>query len=102
MLSRPEIGTKAHILLWLAGEDLDKEYDWDDFDNCPCGQYAQKFKYGFLDEWDRYDWTGKGPLDSGLYDRCLNGIAYNDRQIETWTFGQLYERARKIWGDECK
>ena len=104
MLSRPEIGTKAHILLWLSGEDPNKIYDWDNSDECPCGQYARKFKYGNLrltSKGYNYNWSGKGDLDGTTpYSSTLNGIAYNDKLIETWTFGQLYERALKIWENE--
>ncbi|HYT43016.1 MAG TPA: hypothetical protein VEP90_11790, partial [Methylomirabilota bacterium] len=67
MLSRPEIGTQAHILLWLASEDPNEIYDWENSRECPCGRYARKFEY------HQGVWSTIRVLDLGRYDECLNG-----------------------------
>jgi hypothetical protein len=42
MLQRPEIGTKEHIKLWLAGKDENETYEWLSGE-CPAGQYSREF-----------------------------------------------------------
>ena len=46
MLSRPEINTREHILLWLASKPADEKYDWGNPFTCACGQYCNEFLGG--------------------------------------------------------
>jgi len=85
MLARPEIGTPAHILLWLAGKPADQEYNWSSYFDCACGQYSREHGMdvgrGWLD--------GLGPLNMEARER-------------PWTFGALYERASKAWRENAE
>lgn len=84
MLARPEIGSHAHILLWLASQPADREYEWTNPWKCACGQYSLEH-YGLACAW----FTLKGhPIND------LNGIAL---VTHPRTFGALYERAKKVW-----
>lgn len=47
MLSRPEIGTKAHVTLWLNSKPADEAYAWHS-PECPAGQYMAEFG---ADQW---------------------------------------------------
>jgi hypothetical protein len=71
MLSRPEVGTREHILLWLAGKDPDAEYQWENPQHCPCGQYGREY----VTEW---------VLPISLL-----------AELEPHTWGALYQRAYK-------
>jgi hypothetical protein len=77
MLARPEIGSREHILSWLASKPVDESYEWLSA-TCPCNQYGDKF--------DARDET-PDVLQ-------VNRLAHAQPQ----TFGALYERARKAWG----
>jgi hypothetical protein len=73
MLSRPDVGTKDHIQLWLGTKDASEPYEWLSGD-CPAGQYSKQF----------------GDERTGLNEQWLNDLART-----TWphTFGALYQRA---------
>ncbi len=47
MLSRPEIGTHEHILLWMNSKDPKEGYCWEE--NCPAEQYA--IEHGIEKAW---------------------------------------------------
>ncbi len=83
MLARPEIGSRQHILLWLAGKPADETYDWRQEHDCACGQYAQEH---LVDPWT---WVGDR-RHVLLWE--MNVIAGSCK-----TFGQLSERLRKEW-----
>jgi hypothetical protein len=69
MLSRPEIGTREHVLLWLGSKDPNARYQWEHPERCPCGQYRREH---------RAEWINQ-----------LSVLA--EQQPRTW--GALYERA---------
>ncbi len=78
MLARPEIGSRSHIKLWLAGKDPDEDYNWSSYFGCACGQYSKEngVEQGWAD--------GLGEL---------NNLA---REVPR-TFGGLYERVCRAW-----
>ncbi len=80
MLARPEIGSPAHIKLWLAGKDPDEGYTWENHKSCACAQYSQA--NGYKDQWIY------GPNIG-----TLNMLASDHPR----TFGALYDRALKAW-----
>jgi hypothetical protein len=80
MLSRIEVGSKAHVLLWLADKDPQEYYEWGRWTHCPCALYASE--HGLP------EWNGIDPLS-------LNGLA--GEFPRTW--GALTERARKAWAE---
>ena len=43
MLARPEVGSKEHILLWLAAQPQDKKFSYMTPSACACGQYSRAF-----------------------------------------------------------
>lgn len=76
MLSRIEVGSREHILMWLADKDPQEGYDWlSGF--CPAAQYSREF--------------GDEHIELNL--NQLNDLA----RVEPHTFGALYERAEKAW-----
>jgi len=81
MLSRPEIGSREHIMLWLASKDPRATYNWTCPFSCACATYSDD-SYG-----QRYYWVNM----LSLHD--LNKLAY----LRPWTYGALYKRARKAW-----
>lgn len=48
MLSRAEIGTREHVLLWLDSKDPKEGYCWEK--NCPAEQYAAE--HGLQNIWE--------------------------------------------------
>ena len=74
MLSRIEVGTKDHLLMWLADKDPEEAYEWLS-GLCPAELYSREF----------------GDEHIGLNLNKLNDLA----RIEPHTFGALYERAKK-------
>ena len=88
MLARPEIGTRAHILLWLAGKDPKATYEWECYSLCACGQYARECA-GKSNLW----WTTVActPQGEPLFE--LNHLAQDAK-----TFGELHKRALAAWG----
>lgn len=42
MLARPEIGSREHILLWLAGKPADEKFAYHNSQICACGQYSSE------------------------------------------------------------
>ena len=85
MLSRPEIGTREHILLWLSSKPEDQAYEWIS-DLCPWAQYAG--------EWLNFQpdiMGGNAPTTPELYG--LNNFA----RVRPHTFGALSKRARELW-----
>jgi hypothetical protein len=85
MLNRPEIGSWAHVSLWLADKDPEAEYKWEDSKECPCAQYARE--QGL----EKVPWTSPiSTLASGfprtwgaLYERTLE--ASNGTASNTWS-----------------
>jgi hypothetical protein len=77
MLARPEIKTKEHVLLWLAGKPADETYDWNKAGECACGQYwGENVDRLFPHKWGQdlaMDW--------------FNMIA-----MDCKTFGELYQK----------
>lgn len=90
MLARPEIGSREHILLWLAGKPEDEKYNWHNHRQCACGQYSIEMLNGTM-RWQKYpNLDGHGPQ----FLCSLNYLAY----CAPRTWGALYERARNAWG----
>jgi hypothetical protein len=85
MLARPEVGTREHILLWLASKPADATYAWADPFECACGKYSREFlTYPTA-------WCGPGFIPGApLFE--LNSIAR-----ERANFGELYLVARDKW-----
>lgn len=106
MLSRPEVNTKEHILLWLASKDAKEEFHWPNSRTCACAQYEAE--HGLS-----YSWIG--PLaelndigevlhyhkDKKERLRCLlNGgdpCSLYEFPGTNLTFGELYKAAREHW-----
>jgi hypothetical protein len=72
MLSRPDVGTKEHIVSWLSTKDETKTYEWASSE-CPAAHYSREF----------------GNEHSGLNLEWINGLA----KIEPHTWGALTQRA---------
>jgi len=81
MLSRPEIGTKEHILLWLASKDPQLEYSW----RCPHGCAAATYCVENYD-W-AYHWIDSDDLQEVSRKACPR----------PHTYGSLYQRMQKVW-----
>lgn len=99
MLARPEIGSREHMLLWLASKDPNETYNWRTSKQCACGVYAREHGLETFDP--EVDWGHEhlaststsisiGPI---IRNDSLNGLA----QQRPWAFGALYERAREAW-----
>jgi hypothetical protein len=86
MLSRPEIGTREHILLWCGGKDPNEKYRWENSLDCACGQYAREH-YGA-----NYAWMSDPNMPAALRD--MNTAA---QHAKGQTFGALYEELRFRW-----
>ena len=71
MLSRPDVGTKEHIQLWLTTHDENEQYEWLSA-VCPAARYAEEFDVPITE----LNW--------------LNDLA----QIWPQTWGSLAERAQ--------
>jgi hypothetical protein len=54
MLSRPEIGTREHILLWLASKPPREKFVYESVKECACGQYSAHVYDG-----DALRWTNR-------------------------------------------
>jgi len=87
MLARPEIGTREHILLWLASRDPNEEYDWCSYSNCACGKYAREV-LGKSNLW----WVINCVTGPGAALSELNVMASYCK-----SFGELEKCARKRW-----
>jgi hypothetical protein len=74
MLSRPDVGSKEHIQLWLDTKDASETYEWLSGD-CPAGQYDREF----------------GDAHAGLDLNWLNNLA---RVTYPHTFGALSAASR--------
>jgi hypothetical protein len=84
MLSRFEIGSREHILLWLSGRDENQSFDWNSHRNCPAGQYSREI----LGE------------DSAIWGANLNYLSSFAGAVTRRgfpTFGKLYEYAAEQW-----
>jgi hypothetical protein len=80
MLARPEVGSKEHILLWLATKPPGEEFEWRDTNTCACGQYA----YG--------DHSGIGAWSEHQTLREMNQEAFHHH-----SFGSLYQAMLLLW-----
>lgn len=78
MLSRIEVGSKAHVLMWLNDKDPEESYEWLSAE-CPAGLYSMEF----------------GDEHAGLNLDRLNNLAL----VRPHTFGALHERASKAWAE---
>lgn len=88
MLARPEPGSRAHILLWLAGKNPAETYCWDLHQTCACGQYAREA----LGKSNIY-WTTLATMTpEGAALAELNAMAMTAK-----SFGELYARALAAW-----
>jgi hypothetical protein len=76
MLSRIEVGSKEHTLLWLGDKDQAETYEWNS-GQCPAAQYSREF--------------GDEHIELNLI--RINTLA----RVEPHTWGALYERAKKTW-----
>lgn len=81
MLSKIEVGSKEHILLWLADKDAAETYEWAS-GRCPAAHYSMEF----------------GGEHTGLNLDRINALA--EPQPHTW--GALYERASKAEEGGCR
>jgi hypothetical protein len=81
MLARPEIGTKQHIILWLASKPADETYQWNDSKRCACGQYWGEN----VDNVFPHGWWCSNPRMAWLDILAM--------YCESRTFGELYQRA---------
>jgi hypothetical protein len=72
-LARPEVGTREHVLMWLATKNENQTYEWLSGE-CPAGQYSREF----------------GDEHSGLNLDRLNRLAH----IQPHTWGALAERVQ--------
>jgi hypothetical protein len=90
MLARPEIGTKAHILLWLASKPPEESFYWRDWTVCACGQYSFAH-YGDSRQWTR--------VEPGAPIHELNQMArwVTSRVDGYGKFGDLYRQAMMVW-----
>lgn len=87
MLARPELGTREHILLWLARKDPTEKYEYELYEDCACGQYARE-ALGKSNLW----WATFATFPAGAPLRELNYMASGHK-----TFGALYDHVRKRW-----
>jgi hypothetical protein len=85
MLARPEIGTREHILLWLASRNGAAGYEWGDVSVCPAALYAAD--HGLAGEWRLAQWQ---VTDSPLAE--LSTMAASRE-----TYGELYAAALRLW-----
>lgn len=77
MLSRPEIGTREHVLLWLDSKDPKEGYCWEK--TCPAESYAAE--HGL----DQVPWTSPiSPLASG-FPRTWGALAQRARDAKDGT-----------------
>jgi hypothetical protein len=86
MLARPEFGSRAHILMWLADQDPAASYDWMSYEHCACGRYARANQVSNL------FWAAFASTTAGQAMMELNAMAMSARN-----FGELHERARRQW-----
>jgi len=80
MLSRPEIGTRSHIKLWVGDQDPKEIYRWEMATDCACGQYSRAH-YGA-----DYGWLSDPNCPSALAE--MNKIA---QHVPSKTFGELHK-----------
>lgn len=85
MLARPEPGTRAHVLLWLAGKDPTERFRWHSPLDCACGQYSREV---FGDAWH---WTTLTTYYGSVFS-AMNRVAQNCR-----TFGALHQALLEEW-----
>jgi hypothetical protein len=86
MLSRPEIGTCAHVKLWIGSKDPEEEYSWLNCDRCVCGQYAKA--HGLPPDWTK---TRQRSVFSSLNRLARDAIGPSPwLQDFRGTFGSLY------------
>jgi hypothetical protein len=78
MLSRPEIGTREHVMQWLGSKPESEPYMWMPASMCP----AQVYRFD-------HDLPGLWTSPNELADLAA-GFP------RTW--GGLHDRARKAWG----
>jgi hypothetical protein len=86
MLQRSEVGTRGHILLWLAGKPEGEVYDWPNPHCCPAATYAKEHM-------GRAEWDGVAELCHDNEAVSLSTLARDGGQ----TWGALYQRASAAW-----
>jgi hypothetical protein len=97
MLKRPEIGTKEHIILWLAGQPEHELFDWNHESTCACGQYSKTF-YGKPLSWvDGRRYLPNLMLLNILAHKaaCRHQLAHGGHLVATW--GELHKIAVEQW-----
>ena len=84
MLARPQFGTMAHMMLWVASQPANKTFYWSNARECACGQYAREHGYTYQEFRD---------MAFKVHDR-MNTVAYHlvmrKKAINlTGTYGEL-------------
>ena len=87
MLARPEVGSREHILLWLAGKPADEMFNWKSSSRCACGQYSKKYLNS------EYAWISNPEL-SRMSDAVIDVM---DLRNAHCSFGVLYQTMLKKW-----
>jgi hypothetical protein len=90
MLQRPEIGTREHVLLWLAGKPADEAYKWMPHEECPCAVY--NLDHGMPKEW----WSEPNHRRARVKKTKIELSDLAGGFPRTW--GALHDRAREAWG----
>ena len=85
MLARPEIGSREHILLWLASQPKDRKYYWPCTTCCACAQYSEACGEPLS------FWVHTQPVID------MNAVARDVSGSKTGTYGKLYRALRKTW-----
>jgi hypothetical protein len=81
MLARPEVGSHAHIQLWLNDKEPGADYNWENAHECACGQYSHEYGDPNSTRWIASEWIGR-----------LNTCASEAPR----TFGALAERWARL------
>jgi hypothetical protein len=99
MLARPEVGTRGHILLWLASKNPKEYYAWYSCEDCAVAQYVKEAMHRApYPLWSRIGIDKKlEPLEE------LNEFAYEVADgAGDATFGDLYLAACLAWYPAAK
>lgn len=70
---------------WLEKQPKSRKYDWDDFSNCACAQYAHSLGFSEHSCWYLY-----GHIDSPFWNMA-DSLAMDGQR----TFGALHKRVAK-------
>lgn len=104
MLSRPEIGSREHILLWLASKPEDKMFLWRHKDICACGQYSFDCTGNALAWIDYMNTKAIDDLNVAGYGLAVARSRSTNNRVERQEpvrFGDLYREMRdRVWATE--